>query len=83
MATDFDRIKQTVESEKRKKVQGEARIESLNEEEKRILEKLSEQLGKPIGSVEEVIQERDILQNKISSDIDEMKKILDEEGVSY
>lgn len=83
MATEFERIKRAVEIEKDKKIKGEARISSFQEEETRIYQAASAQLEQEIngiGQMEKISQE---MKEDIETKINEMKKILEEEGVQY
>jgi hypothetical protein len=83
MATEFERIKKAVDIEKQRKVQGEARITSLEDEEQRILANLSRELNQPVSSKEEAEKLAETLKNDIESKIVKMKEILESEGVSY
>lgn len=81
--TEFARIKRAVEQEKTKKVQGEAKLESLEQEEARILAEVKEMTGKDIVTAEDLQAYNDGIKSSIEEHIIEMKGILDEEGVSY
>lgn len=85
MATEFERIKQAVDAEKNKKLRGEARITSLNEEEERIFENITKLTDRsaPITSIEEVNTISETMKSDIESKIMQMKQILDSEGVAY
>lgn len=81
--SEFARIKRAVEAEKTKKVQGEAKMESLHQEEMRILAEVKELTGKELTTPEEVEAFTSDLKVDIQEKIMKMKEILDEEGVSY
>lgn len=81
MANTFENIKRTVDQEKTKKVQGEARLTSLNEEKGRIFTQIQTEVGKPIASVEEAEQIAASLKDDITSEIKRMVEILKEEGI--
>lgn len=77
----FVKIKRIVEQEKNKKVSGEARLQSLNEEKQRIFKQIEQELGKSVSSVEEVEAISAELETQIKNDISEMLKVLKSEGI--
>ena len=81
--TEFVRIKRAVEQEKTKKLQGEAKMESLKQEEIRIINEVKELTAKEMTSPEEVEAYTIEMKESIEKQILEMKSILDGEGVSY
>lgn len=81
--TEFVRIKRAVEAEKTKKVQGEAKLESLKQEEERILAEVKELTGEDLTTPEEVGTYSERLKSTIEEKILKMKEILDSEGVAY
>lgn len=81
--TEFVRIKRAVEQEKTRKMQAEAKLDSLDSEKARILEEVKEVTGKELKTVEEVEAFASNLKQEIENHIVDMRKVLDEEGVSY
>lgn len=81
--TEFARIKRAVEAERTKKMQGEARMESLEREEKRMFAEATELTGETFNTAEEIETFATKLREKIENNISEMKEILDAEGVVY
>lgn len=79
--TRFQKIKQIVEEEKNKKVRGEARLNSLEEERARILEQVKEEADIDASSVEEIEKYGEKLKEEIESEIEKMAQILAEEGI--
>lgn len=81
--TDFARIKRAVENEKTKKMQAEARTESLQDEKKRLLDEASTLAKQPFTSGEEIETYVTEMRASIEKDIAEMSAILKEEGVAF
>jgi hypothetical protein len=81
--SDFQRIKNAAEEQKRLKAHGEARIQSLDEEKSRILADVSKDTGQMVASKEEAQAVSDTMKSDIEQQIMSMKDILDKEGVSY
>ena len=77
----FQKIKAQVEEEKSKKVRGEARKSSLQEEKERIFATIQEEVGSELDSSEKIEQYSNELKEGIEKDIVEMAKILEEEGI--
>lgn len=82
-ATTLQRIKRAVDTEKSKKTTAEARIASLTEEQARLYTSVATDLEKPVQTVEEVESAVAEIYGKITADVAQMEKILEEEGVSY
>jgi hypothetical protein len=81
--TDFARIKRAAENERTKKLQAEAKLNSLGEEQERILLEVETLTGKPLRTSAEVDLYMSELKSQIEGKITEMKEILEAEGVSY
>lgn len=81
--TEFVRIKRAVEAEKVKKMQAEAKSESITAERERLLKEANEISGQQFENSEEVSAYVDKLKGEIEGNVREMSKILEEEGVSY
>lgn len=77
----FVKIKRIVESEKNKKVSGEARLQSLAEERDRIFKQIKQEFGKEIYSVKELETIVVDLEAKIKDDITKMVEVLKSEGI--
>lgn len=75
------KIKRVVEQEKNKKVRGEARLASLQDEKERIFKQSTEELGKPVQSVEELESIKNQLAGSIEDDLNKMIEILSKEGI--
>ena len=81
--SEFARIKKAIETEKQRKVQNETRIETLKEEAKKLMDEVEVVLGrrpKDLSDLNEVIVNK---KSEIETAIQEIKSILDKEGVSY
>lgn len=83
MATEFEKIKNAVAEERRKKMQGEARIESLDAEKERLIKEANELTNQNFTTVEEIQAYADQKGEEIADHIKEMSSILREEGVLY
>lgn len=83
MSTEFIRIKNAAEEQRRKKIQGESRIQSLQEESKRIYATASQDAGETLSTKEGVANAAKRLETSITDRINEMKKILGEESVPF
>lgn len=83
MATEFEKIKNAVAEERRKKMQGEARIESLDAEKERLIKEANELTNQNFTTVEEIQEYADQKGEEIAEHIKEMSSILREEGVLY
>lgn len=79
--TKFTKIKRMVEEERDKKMRGEARLSSLQEEQTRIFNQINEEAGKEVSSVAEAEDICASLKSEIQSDIEEMERVLKEEGI--
>ena len=79
--TKFAKIKRLVEEEKTKKMRGEARLVSLEEESARIFKQVEEELGRPVASIEEAEAIGEELKEAIETDLNRMVAILKEEGI--
>lgn len=79
----YVRVKRAVEEQRRKSVQGETRVETLQAEEKRIFENITKELGYDANSLEEL--ESVLAKNKteIEEHVQEVANVLDEEGIDY
>lgn len=77
----FVKIKRLVEQEKNKKVRGEARLASLQDEKERIFKQSAEELGKPVKSLEELETIKNQLAGSIEDDLNKMIEILSNEGI--
>ena len=83
MATEFDRIKAVIEKEKKAEMESRVRKDQLTQEESRVYQSVSEEIGKTVSSAEEVDEITKEMEAKIISNINEIKKVLDEEGRAY
>lgn len=77
----FSKIKRIVEQEKNKKVSGEAKLSSLDDEKNRIFKQINAEVNQEVSSVEEVESICDTLKQEIESDIAEMMEVLKSEGI--
>ena len=80
--TEFERIKKAIESEKQKKIEAQAKMETLNEEKKRITSEIQKILGSDfnIEDLDDVISEK---RKEIEDAISKIKSVLEKEGVQY
>jgi hypothetical protein len=81
--SEFARIKAAIEKEKQKKVQNETRVETLKEETKKLMDEVEvilERRPKDLSELTEIIATK---KKEIEVAIQEVKNILDKEGVSY
>lgn len=83
MSTEFTRMKNAAEDQKRKKMQGEARIQSLEEEEKRIYTTASQEANQTLAKKEDIADKIQQLTERVVSIMEEARKIFEEEGVTY
>lgn len=81
--SDFLRIKKAIQEQKEKALQAKAKIETLNKEKERLLDEAEQILGSRPASLADLEQIQAGMREDITNKIQELKSILDEEGVSY
>jgi hypothetical protein len=79
----YERIKTAIEKEKQKKIQNESRIEALKEEAQRLMDEVEKSLGKKVASLEELESIVKQMKEEIEQKIEDIKAVLDKEGVPY
>jgi uncharacterized protein HemX len=81
--SDFARIKKAIQEQKDKKLQAEAKIETLKAEKQRLLEEAENVLETKVSSLAELETVLADKKQTIVTTIEKIKELLDKEGVSY